>query len=631
MANIGLKLKGNAVTEDDGILSLRLLEPTCTETNTVITIRSATGVKQNGQTVKAYTVPRKPSDFAGGSFDFSTFSSSIPANNYCYALVTINSIDQIEVVLGTPAALLSDATLPSTANYQVALVKLKKGALNLDPITNADITDRRATNQINEQPIFYATGEELVSEQYLAQIADNFVAYPNTDDNSVDFSVDKTSVSQYAASNLMTLNYSTRTGTITGGTSLSLSSAPSFSVRVGCWVRLGSTFSRITTVTNQTTFTLATALANGADTFNILEPVYTKDLVTGVGSASQQTRLSDVFTGDVDSVIIDYDDSVSSGDTEWDGDAPNIVCLVSNSNIDNFVTATRPSTKGGSLLETFTNTPSNNLNLVFLPNLTSGDGTTNLLWYSCFLFKDPFIFNGGIINQSFGYTTSATGLNCAFSVEGGKTAITITNNFPNYVMNVNTGTPFGDLIVEDFGIEIPRRTVGVTNDNLPYYTETSYNKITLWEDLSTTTRQITIKRRTGTQDVSSTNSLRLNAAYEAIVGSAANVTSGIATHSTLQSAIDALSSGSRILILSGTYTENVTLSKNDITIEGKGRASVLNGNFTVSGSGNDVKGFKIGGNLVMTGSNYCFVRCWLSATSSYTAGGSSNAVTTIQE
>jgi len=631
MANIGLKLKGNAVTEDDSILSLRLLEPTCTETDTVITVRSATAVKQNGQTVKAYTVPRKPSDFTGGSFDFSTVSSSIPANNFCYALVTINSIDQIEVVLGTPALTLGAATLPTTANYQVALVKLKKGALNLDPITNTDITDRRATNQINDQPIFYATGEELVSEQYLAQIADNFVAFPNTDDSSVDFGTNKTSVSQYAASNLLTLNYSTRTGTISGDTELVLSSAPSFSVRVGCWVRLGSSFSRIVTVTNQTTFTLATSLTNGSGTFIILEPVYTKDLVTEVGNASQQTRLSDVFTSNVDSVIVDYDDSLSLGDIDWDGGTPNVVCLVSNGNVDNFISAVRPSTKNGSLVETFTNTPSNNLTLVFLPNITTGNGTVNLLWYSCFLFKDPFIFNGGILSQSFGYTTSATGLNCAFSVDSGKTVITITNNFPNYVMNVNSGTPFGDLIVEDFGIEIPRRTVGVTDDNLPYYTETAFNKITLWEDLSTSTRQITIKRRTGTQDVSSTNSLRLNAQYEAIVGSSANVTAGIATHSTLQSAIDALASGSRILVLAGTYSGNTTLSKNDMTIEGKGRATILSGNLTISGSGDNVSGFKVGGDLVLTGSNYCFVRCWLSSTSVYTPGGAGNSVSNIQE
>jgi hypothetical protein len=774
MANIGLTLKGNAITEDDGILSLRLLEPTCTETDTTLTIRSATAVKQNGQTVKAYTVPRKPSDFTGGSYDFSTVASSIPANNYCYALVTINSVDQIEVVLGAPSATEAGATIPTTANYQVALVKLKKGAFSLESIKNSDVTDRRATNQINDQPVFYTTDHELISEQYLAHVADNFVAYPNTVDNSVDFGTNKTSVSQYTASNTMTLNYSTRTGIVgLPGTILSLDSAPSFSVRAGCWVgsvpkytfnsstisvintalqsagrterfseitiqtldgkiptldtsgnnlnidyfntyyklqgdsatfyrstsasgnltglnvessflitgtsssfslqivfptwtitvfnnriRLNSnitidniylteqrqqgyafadvvgsrTFSRITGVTNQTTFTLAAPLPAFSGTFNILEPIYTKNLVTELGDSTQKTRLADVFTGNVDSVVIDYDDSVTSGDIDFDGGLPNIVCLVSNGNVDDYTTALRPSTKTGSLIETFTKTPSNNLTLVFLPNLTSGNGVFNLLWYSCFLFKDPNLFSGGIINQSFGYTTSPTGLNCTFSVESGKTVITLTDNFPNYVMNVNTGTPFGDLIVEDFGIEIPRKTTSLTDDNLPYYIETAHNKITLWEDLSTTVRQITIKRRLGTQDVSSTNTLRLNAAYEAIVGSTANVASGIATHSSLQSAIDALSSGSRILVLAGTYTENVTLSKNDISIVGKGRTSILNGNLSVSGSGNDIQGLKVGGNLTLTGSTYCFVKCWLSSTSTYTAGvGSSNSVNTIQE
>jgi hypothetical protein len=631
MANIGLTLKGNAVSDEDSLLALRLLEPTCTETDTVITIRSATATKSNGQVVKAYTVPRKPSDFNGGSFDFSSIAGSIPANNFCYALVTISSVDQIEVVLGTPNAVAASASLPTTANYQVALVLLKKGALVLDPITNTSITDRRAVNQVNDQPIFFSTNNELVSEQYLAQVADNFVAYPNTADSSIDFDVDKTATSQYAAANSMTMQYSTRTGTITGGTGLVLASAPDFSVRVGYYVRRGSSFARITAVTNQTTYTLSSALTNGAGTFTVLEPIYTKDLVRDLGDLSQGTRLTDVYADDVSSVLIDYDDSAVVGDTEWDGGNPNVICLVANASIDTFVTALRPNTKSGTLVETFTTTPSNNLKLVFLPNLTSGSGTVNLLWYSCFLFKDPFIFNGGILNQSFAYTTSASGLNCDVSVSGDRTVITIKDNFPNYVMGVNTGTPFGDLIVEDFGIEIPRRTVGITDDNLPYYEETAYNKITLWENLSTTTRQITIKRRTGTQDISSENALKISVMYEAIVGSSAQVTAGTATHASLQTAIDAASAGSRILVLPGTYTENITLSANDIVIEGKGRSAVIDGNFTLSGSGNDVSGLKIGGNMDLTGSNYNFVKAWLASTSVFTAGGLYNSVDLIQE
>ena len=631
MANIGLKLKGNVVADEDSLLALRLLEPTCSETDTIINIRSATAVKQNGQVVKAYTVPRKPSDFAGGSFDFSSIAPSIPANNYCYAMVTINSVDQIEVVLGDPALASVDATEPTTANYQVALVLLKKGTLALDPIKNTDITDRRAVNQLNDQPVFYASGDELVSEQYLAQIADNFVAYPNTPDSSIDFGVDKTAVSQYAAANMMTMRYSTRTGTVTGGTGLSVSSAPTFTVRVGCWVRLGSDFSRIATVTNQTTYVLASPLTNGAGTFVILEPVYTKDLVQDVGSASQQTRLTDVFSGDVDSVIVDYDDSAVSGDTDFDGGTPNAVCLVSNGDVDDFVVAYRPSAKSDSLVETFPNTPSNNATLVFLPNLTSGNGTVNLLWYSCFLFKDPFIWNGGIISQAYGFSDVANGMNCAFSVVGGQTVVTIKDSFPSYVMNINNGTPFGDLIVEDFGVEVPRRTTGVTDDTLPYYEEIGFNQIRLWEDLSSTRRQITLKRRIGTQDLADENRQRMNGFYEAIVGTASQVAGGLATTASLQDAIDTLAEGSRILVLSGTYAGNVTLSKNNMTIEGKGRLTVLSGNLSVSGQGNQILGLKVGGNLNLTSSDYCFIRAWLSSTSVLTTGGSFNSVNIIQE
>lgn len=71
--------------------------------------------------------------------------------------------------------------------------------------------------------------------------------------------------------------------------------------------------------------------------------------------------------------------------------------------------------------------------------------------------------------------------------------------------------------------------------------------------------------------------------YDAVVGSAAQVTAGRATHSTWASAIAAVAAGSRICILSGSWTENVTLTKR-LKIEGAGYDSFLNGTFTAASS-----------------------------------------------
>ena len=154
MANYGLVTKGNAKTDDDLSLQLTLLQPTVTQTDTFVTISPGFASKSNGQTVSAYTSPTTPSSYVGGSIDMSTVPgvNVIPNNNYCYALVTLDTTDTVRVFLGSPGSTLLSATLPSVsyvsgfANYEIALVILHKTGSVLDSITNANITDRRTLN-----------------------------------------------------------------------------------------------------------------------------------------------------------------------------------------------------------------------------------------------------------------------------------------------------------------------------------------------------------------------------------------------------------------------------------------------------------------------------------------------------
>lgn len=68
--------------------------------------------------------------------------------------------------------------------------------------------------------------------------------------------------------------------------------------------------------------------------------------------------------------------------------------------------------------------------------------------------------------------------------------------------------------------------------------------------------------------------------FFAVVGSAAQVTAKVATHSSLQAAINAAPSGQSIFILNGTYTENITLNK-QLGIMGQGRGCVVNGTWNI--------------------------------------------------
>lgn len=97
-----------------------------------------------------------------------------------------------------------------------------------------------------------------------------------------------------------------------------------------------------------------------------------------------------------------------------------------------------------------------------------------------------------------------------------------------------------------------------------------------------TTDTVTVQVDTGgswTMLAADTTAGRLNAVYNFIVGSAAQVLSGAATHSTWASAIAAATAGDTIKILEGAWTENVSINKN-LWIEGSGYGSNLTGSIT---------------------------------------------------
>jgi hypothetical protein len=76
-----------------------------------------------------------------------------------------------------------------------------------------------------------------------------------------------------------------------------------------------------------------------------------------------------------------------------------------------------------------------------------------------------------------------------------------------------------------------------------------------------------------------TASSRLSSMYDIVIGSAAQVTSGVATHSTWASAISAASATNNVFVLAGTWAETVSISK-QLNITGVGYGSYVNGAIT---------------------------------------------------
>lgn len=129
------------------------------------------------------------------------------------------------------------------------------------------------------------------------------------------------------------------------------------------------------------------------------------------------------------------------------------------------------------------------------------------------------------------------------------------------------------------------------------------------------------------------NSLRIAAYYDAIVGSVLQLSTGQATHTSIAAAIlDFVGLPVRILILPGTYTENVTLTavtNNNVVIQGKGYGTVINGNFTLGSSYCSIESMRIQGNLSISGSAN-FVQSWVDNTTVFSDIGIGNDYRIIQ-
>ena len=120
--------------------------------------------------------------------------------------------------------------------------------------------------------------------------------------------------------------------------------------------------------------------------------------------------------------------------------------------------------------------------------------------------------------------------------------------------------------------------------------------------------------------------------FDAVVGTSAQVTAGLATHSSVTAAVASLSSGGSIFILPGTYTENVVLAKK-VFLQGKGNSTTINGTLTMN-TGSDlsiIKWVRFTSNVTINSNGIFFRENYLASGMSVTDNGTANSVVWIQE
>lgn len=120
---------------------------------------------------------------------------------------------------------------------------------------------------------------------------------------------------------------------------------------------------------------------------------------------------------------------------------------------------------------------------------------------------------------------------------------------------------------------------------------------------------------------------RAAAIGDIVVGSTGDVASGDAHYDNLADAMAAAVSGSKIVILKETFTENLIVDK-QVTIVGMGYVSYINGDVTFDAAGDHsiIKNVRISGNILFdAGSVGCIVsECWQPTASTVTDNGDGN-------
>lgn len=167
----------------------------------------------------------------------------------------------------------------------------------------------------------------------------------------------------------------------------------------------------------------------------------------------------------------------------------------------------------------------------------------------------------------------------------------------------------------------------------PDFVETGYNSVSFPANFLQAGDTVRFVTTYGLIDGSSMALTKINAMFDAVVGSAAQVSAGVATHSSLQSAINAYPTGNIRLLNTYSTSENISVTSSGITIEGEGYGSQINGTLTLSAAVNyaTVKNLRITDNITLACSASFIRECFLAAGKTLTDSGTANSKLIIQE
>jgi len=158
-----------------------------------------------------------------------------------------------------------------------------------------------------------------------------------------------------------------------------------------------------------------------------------------------------------------------------------------------------------------------------------------------------------------------------------------------------------------------RQLIAKTNNHVfmgpEDFVEASPTSITFTPGFFSAGQIVTFYVTYGLVDGSSQSLSKINAEWDAIVGSQSQAASGIATHSSLASALASFPNGHIMVLDEYSLNESINITGSPL-IEGHGSVSDILGNVTVSGNYAIIRGIRFKGSLTISGNGNYIQQCF---------------------
>jgi len=376
-------------------------------------------------------------------------------------------------------------------------------------VENNDITQYLSSGGNNGSGSGLGGGGELVDLDFKVKMQDTFSAIP---DGTVptDISAGKTDASLHSVVNkYFRLNYDAgKTITGSGTANYIISSAPAFTISVGCLIIIGSEIRRITAVNSQTDVNIDAAFTTdpSATAFNVSQAVYTKDLNAYAGDGIAP---SSQYSGNIDDMLVHYADSETLDDVIPDyGTAPVIAFDMSADGINYSDLKVRPTSLSDEASFVSSPVSGTNLYLRFFANKTSGAGLVNLISYKVFFHAEVSELGGTELFSAFSRPGSGIDQNCTHSVVGGKSRFVFNVAFGRGLLDGEAASSALEVMAD--GKAIPRWKDGtIVNTSQAYFKELDDVTIEMDSDYSATAVQFMFKVPRLIIDSSNNNASRI--------------------------------------------------------------------------------------------------------------------------